>query len=118
MNDFPRPDDEPAVQPASDRLARLPASEIEGDTSRPTTAMLSFDPADYREHLGSCPITEAQKDELLRALWDIMCAFVDLGWGIDAVSLVLQNASSSAPDSIEREQSKSESSALRGSKAL
>lgn len=117
MNDFRRPDDEPIGRPASDRLAQLPASEAEGDTSRPTNAMLSFDPADYREHLDSCPITEDQKDELLRALWDIMCAFVDLGWGLDAVSLVLQNTSTSTPDGVEAEP-KSESGALRGSNVL
>lgn len=116
MNDFRRTDDESAVQPASDRIALLPASEMEGDMSGPTTAMLKFDPADYREDLDSCPITDAQKDELLRALWDIMCAFVDLGWGLDAVSLVLQNAPT--PDGVEPEQSKSESSALRGSNVL
>lgn len=118
MNDFRRTDDEPAVQPASDRLALPTAREMERDTSSPTTAMLSFDPADYREDLDSCPITEAQKDELLRALWDIMCAFVDLGWGLDAVSLVLQNTPSSTPDGVEPEASKSESGALRGSNTL
>lgn len=107
MNDLRRPDD---LNPAH------PTSNIQSstDSSNPTAGLLSFDPADYREHLDSCPITDAEKDELLRALWGIMCAFVDLGWGLDAVSLVFQNTQNSPSEAAPQAgQSESERGAAR-----
>jgi hypothetical protein len=58
-----------------------------------TTAMIAFAPEDYLHHFEGCEISEAEKDELLRLLWNIMCSFVDLGWGTDAVSLVFSPSS-------------------------
>lgn len=44
-----------------------------------------FNPQDYKEDLGVETLS-AEQGELLRALWHIMCSFVDLGWGVDNVS--------------------------------
>lgn len=60
-----------------------------------TASLAAFSPEDYRHHLEGSGICEAEKDELLRLLWNIMCSFVDLGWGVDAVSLVFGTISPS-----------------------
>lgn len=31
--------------------------------------------------------SDEEAAEFLRILWDIMCAFVDLGWGVDSIQL-------------------------------
>lgn len=46
--------------------------------------------------------SEEAAAEFLRTLWNIMCAFVDLGWGVDSIQLVF--AELAAPD----DQSRSE----------
>lgn len=44
-------------------------------------AALKFDPKPYLHHLDGSDLTEAQKEELLETLWQIMVHFVDLGLG-------------------------------------
>ncbi len=44
-----------------------------------------FNPDDYLADLEAFDLSEAQKRELLQTLWNIMCAFVDIGWGVDTV---------------------------------
>ena len=44
---------------------------------------------DYKEELAELKLNEAQAQELLQTLWNIMAAFVDLGWGVDGVQAVL-----------------------------
>ena len=74
------------------------AVDSEADTASPTTALVRFDPDEYRGDLDELDITDEEKDELLRVLWNIMCSFVDLGWDVDAVSLVFQpDANASSP---------------------
>ena len=51
----------------------------------PRMSLPIFDPSKYREHVKDLDLTQEQQDEMLRALWDIMAAFVDLGWGVDSV---------------------------------
>ena len=54
------------------------------------SASLAFDPDRYREHLEDCDdLTEEQANELLLAVWEIMKAFVNLGWGVDSIYHVL-----------------------------
>lgn len=48
-----------------------------------------FDPRDYYADLGDVDFTDEQKDELLRTLFSIMSAFVDLGFGVDSVQYLL-----------------------------
>ncbi len=50
-----------------------------------------FDPEDYRAELNGMGFTRSQEDQLLEALWHIMVSFVDLGFGMDSVSLALNS---------------------------
>jgi len=43
----------------------------------------------YRSELTHLDLSEAQEAELLRTLYFIMAAFVDLGFGVDSVTRVL-----------------------------
>lgn len=43
---------------------------------------------DYKDELAELEISGEQAQELLQALWNIMSAFVDLGWGVDGVQLL------------------------------
>lgn len=73
-------------------------NDASNDAAAPSAKLGTFTPDDYRHHLDGSGMTEAEQDELLSALWKIMCGFVDLGWNVDAVSLVLGPASPSAND--------------------
>jgi hypothetical protein len=48
---------------------------------------LQFNPDDYREELAAFDLTEAQENELLAVLWNIMASFVAMGFGLDSVQL-------------------------------
>lgn len=67
----------------------------------------SLNPDDFRQDLASFDLTKAQEDELLQTLWNIMSAFVDLGWGVDSVQMVLpgifEEVSSNPPESINKD---------------
>lgn len=52
-----------------------------------STAPLAFDADDYKTCLNDTDLSDAQKVELLQNLWHIMSAFVDMGWGVDNISL-------------------------------
>lgn len=57
-------------------------------TNQQTTARapaLQFDAAAYIHFLDGCDWTEAQKLEFTEALWQIVCQFVDLGFGLHPV---------------------------------
>lgn len=47
-----------------------------------TAAIVEFDPQDFVHHLEGLELSDEQADELIRALAEIMLAFVDLGFGI------------------------------------
>ena len=59
---------------------------------KPACPFPVFDPADYRDDLAKLDISEEEAAEMLAVLWDIMRAFVDLGWGVDSVSKILPEA--------------------------
>ena len=42
----------------------------------------------YREHVQEFDLTAEEEDELLKNLWLIMAAFVDLGFGVDSIQLL------------------------------
>ena len=42
---------------------------------------MKLDLDEYRKDLADLGLSRQQEDELLRTLWQIMTAFVDLGWG-------------------------------------
>jgi len=43
---------------------------------------------EFRPDLAEFGMRRDQEDELLLTLWQIMSAFVDLGWGVDSVQMV------------------------------
>ena len=49
---------------------------------------LSLYATKYMSHVEDFDLTEEQKIELLQTLWTIMEAFVDIGFGVDAVQLL------------------------------
>ena len=57
----------------------------------------------YLEYIEGFEMTEAQKLEFLRTLWDIMATFVRLGFGVDSVLPgVFQKASENAMYTLEQ----------------
>lgn len=47
-------------------------------------------------------VSEEDAIEYLRTLWNIMCAFIDLGWGVDSIHLVLPElVKTSSPGSLQ-----------------
>jgi hypothetical protein len=46
---------------------------------------------DYRDDLAEFDLTPEQQKELLETLWNIMVSFVDLGFGMDSVSLAFKS---------------------------
>jgi len=43
----------------------------------------------YRDDLRELSLSKEQEDELLQTLWNIMGIFVDIGWGVDSVQVIL-----------------------------
>jgi len=53
----------------------------------------AFDMDKYMKMAGEFDMSEEEKRELLTTLWDIMSRFVELGFGLDSVSILeAQNA--------------------------
>lgn len=48
---------------------------------------LAIDIDKYQAYLDGSDLTPAQKEDFLRALWSIVVAFVDLGFGVHPVQL-------------------------------
>jgi len=46
-------------------------------------APLKLNPEDYRDHLNEFDLTQAQQDELLGILWNMMEMMDRMGWGLD-----------------------------------
>lgn len=65
-------------------------------------SVLPFDAERYMEHITDLDMTHAQKVEFLRVLWDIMSAFVDLGFGVDSViPILVQRASENGANALQ-----------------
>lgn len=66
---------------------------------------ITFHPKDYYSYIEDLDLNEDQKNELLQMLWNIMATFVDIGWGVDTVQIMLpelfdqSSESKLAPDS-------------------
>lgn len=63
----------------------LVTPESDGNLKSNSYPALRFDIEEYRKYLQDNELTEAQQDELLLSMWQIMVAFVDLGFGIHPV---------------------------------
>lgn len=61
----------------------------EGDTLVADRAPLSgpsaFDAEEYLPHVAEFDLTEEQASEMLATLWEIMRAFVEMGFGVDSI---------------------------------
>ena len=79
------------------------------ETHTPLESSPTIAPPDYgkyQHHLDKFDLTEAQKQELLLTIWNIVTAFAEIGFGMDATTLALksicgeafENASNQAPD--------------------
>jgi hypothetical protein len=73
----------------------LPARAL----SEKSVGALPLDVKKYQSHLEDFDMTEEQKLELLETLWSIMAAFVDLGFGIDAVQYIFRDNGPNSLDS-------------------
>ena len=52
------------------------------------TPKFNFDVEKYLAQVKDFDMTEEEKRELLAILWDIMCRFVELGFGLDSISML------------------------------
>ena len=68
------------------------------DTAKALLPALPLDAARYLPELSDIEISEAQKLELLGALWSIMRSCVELGFKIDVVELVCGQSCESCGD--------------------
>ncbi|MBK6895474.1 MAG: hypothetical protein IPH06_02650 [Alphaproteobacteria bacterium] len=50
---------------------------------------LQFDAQEFAHFLAHTDLTEDQKTEYIHIVWRIMCAFVDLGWGVNSIPFAL-----------------------------
>lgn len=51
----------------------------------PASGPSAFNAEEYLPYLAEFDLTEEQANELLATLWEIMKAFVDLGFGVDSI---------------------------------
>ena len=69
--------------------SRSQNDSYEGDVlvaeKAPSSAGSALNVDTYRAHIEEFDLTEEQTAELLGALWEIMKAFVDLGFGVDSI---------------------------------
>jgi hypothetical protein len=60
---------------------------------------MEVDIDEFRPYFSEYEMDQAQKDEFIRILWNIMCAFVDLGWGVSSIHFSLPELTDfSTPD--------------------
>lgn len=82
--------------PLENLQAETPAS-TDTDSSNPVVNLpglgLHFDPAKFLQYVEEEDLTEEQATVLLRAIWDIIVAFVDLGFGLSPVQQALVDRS-------------------------
>lgn len=56
----------------------------------PSPPSVEIDTAKYQKYLDDPSLSEAQREEVLRALWSIMTILVDLGFGVHPAQQVLE----------------------------
>ena len=72
-----------------------------------STAPFQFKPEKYRAHIAHFDMDQAQQDDLLRALWNIMTLFIDLGLGVESVQQFFPDIFKEAPKMTEETTGKS-----------
>jgi hypothetical protein len=56
--------------------------------SQPAIEPPECDVEKYREYIKDLDLNEEEQAELLKTLWHIMAAFVDMGFGLDSIQLL------------------------------
>ena len=64
---------------------RTDFNEPAGEEGTGYSGELPFQPEEWLPHVEEFDISDEKKIELLQMLWNIMGAFVDIGWGIDTL---------------------------------
>jgi len=57
-----------------------------------SSATLPCDTDKYREHLEEYELSKQEEDELLKVIWSIMAGFVEMGFGVDSIQFLPQDA--------------------------
>ena len=68
----------------ADTVPSIPANDNIPSYMKPPV----FDPALFEDDLTELNITEEQRLQFLRILWDIMVACADMGWGIEPTQAI------------------------------
>ena len=106
--------------PALETPAAAGSKLIEAQARAPGLS-LQFNPTDFLRYVEDEGLTEAEATALLRAIWDIVVAFVDLGFGLNPVQQALvdrsrMNAETLSPRVPDRVSSKEEFSKIANNK--
>jgi hypothetical protein len=56
-----------------------------------TLPTLTFDVALYEHYLENSNLSPKEKHEFLRTLWDLICTFVQVGWGVEPSQQVIED---------------------------
>ncbi len=72
-----------------------PPGVIDGSEATPK---FNFDVEKYLAQAKDFDMSEEEKVELITILWDIMCRFVELGFGLDSISILGEQISQKPSD--------------------
>lgn len=67
-------------------------------TEKPKT--LTLNTAKYQHLLDTCDLTDAEKQAFLAALWQVIVAFVDLGFSVEPCEELAENQTLEASDMV------------------
>jgi hypothetical protein len=81
--------------------AEQQSSKLHEPSAEGYSSALRFDPEKYREYLPETDWSEKVQDEWLDTLWNMMNAFVDLGFGTDSVQTVLKTENPPPPENVQ-----------------
>ena len=82
--------------------------DFENNTPNPNTPAfaagpLSVDLEPYLPEVEEHFCSDEEAMEFLRTLWNIMCAFVDLGWGVDSIHFAFPELAEAALSSSDQD---------------
>ena len=66
-----------------------PVCSLPADQDQSGIKPLALDPDKYRDYLDDFDLDEAQQNELLEVIWNVMRSFVEMGFGLDSVQMLL-----------------------------
>lgn len=72
----------------SDKNKFRSSEEPDSSQALPVIEPPTCDVEKYREHVEAFNLTTEEENELIKTLWIIMAAFVDMGFGVDSIQLL------------------------------